>query len=175
MSNKTQKNTKIDQLFSASYSRWLIMGSYSSCWGKKNFFESAHWERRNCWNKSILSHFRCCLSLKRRFGGVSFLHDDDAVTTNEPLLLLGIDWPWMCWFVTAVAAAVVDVVVDDDDDGREKRCWWHGRPFRISTGTATRRGEEIVESMRSIKRIMKFGFSLVFTFIRSWTFHFVSI
>ncbi len=86
-----------------------------------------------------MSHFICCLSLKKRLGGVSFLHDD--VTTNDPLPL-AVDWPWMCWFET-------DAV---DGDEREKRCWWHGRPFRISTGTATRRGEDIVESSKSLIR-----------------------
>lgn len=72
------------------------------------------------------------------------MHDNDA-SANE-LLLLVIDWPCMRWLETAAVEADDDD--DEDDDGRGKRCWWHGRPFRMSTGTATRRGAVIAESTK---------------------------
>lgn len=65
----------------------------------------------------------------------------------------------MCWLATAAATATADVVVDadefdDDDDDEEdaigKRVWWHGRPLRIKTGTATRRGEANVGSIKFV-------------------------
>lgn len=109
--------------------------------GKKNFFERTHWDRRNCWNKSIFSHLAGCRSWKRIDDDEeSFLHGE---RTNELLLVLlllvvlllvlDVDGAWMFGFETAAT--------DDDDDGKEKRCWWQGRPFRIKTGTATRRGD----------------------------------